>query len=169
MSLIKMQRTEIITRSCARHGLGHHIMKKTIMVAVIMVLTCTSMKAQYMGSGWGFAGDPGSPAWCWQQQQQINAMDYQLMLMQQQQIEYYRRQADNVTNWISNHPFEAYPGQVVNRDGFIITYELISSQRASGECSNCNGKGELFEKYYMGNNHIKTVRRRCGVCHGSGR
>ena len=118
-----------------------------------------------MGAPW----EPGSLAWCWQQQQQINFTRIQNAIMQQQVLNFYRQQAQNVTNWINSHPFDPYPGQVLTKDGFIVNYELISSQREKGQCSNCNGEGFLKENYYMGNNHVKTNKRRCGMCHGTGK
>ena len=144
-------------------------MKKVMMTIVALVLAVTGAKAQYYSDGWGCPWEPGSPAWCAQQQQMINAMSMQNAMMQQQILNYYRQQAQNVTNWINNNPFNPYPGQVITRDGFTVTYDQVSSQRASGQCSNCNGAGYLNERYYMGNNQVKTIRRRCGSCHGRGR
>lgn len=143
-------------------------MKKVKMTIVALALAVTGAKAQY-ADVWGNAWDPGSLAWCWQQQ--LNIISMQNAMMQQQILNYYRQQAQNVTNWINNNPFNPYPGQVITRDGITVSYELVNSTSSSGsgQCSNCNGAGFLNERYYMGNNQIKTIRRRCGVCHGTGR
>ena len=143
-------------------------MKKITMIMFVLFATTFSAKAQF-GGGWGAPWEPGSPAWCLQQQQQINAMAMQNMIMQQQNLNFYRQQADNVTNWIINNPTTPYPGLVINRDGIIVKYETAAPKRSKTQCDNCNGQGFLYEKYYAGNNKIKTLKRRCGICHGTGK
>lgn len=150
-------------------------MNKMIIVAIMVFICSSKLNAQYYDPYVSnqmidyYYGGPGSVSWQLQQQQILNQNQMYINAMQQQQLQYYRQQADNLTNWITNHPFDAYPGAVYTRDGFKITYELVSSYHADGECYNCNGKGYLQEKYYAGNRHIKTYRRRCGVCRGKGR
>jgi hypothetical protein len=47
--------------------------------------------------------------------------------------------------------------------------EGLGGQKQSGKCENCNGDGFIYEKLYMGNGHVSTVKRRCVMCHGTGR
>ena len=62
--------------------------KVLLMFAFTMIFTTISKAQDFLldcGSG--------SPSWCWQQQQQINAMKMQNMMMQQQILQFYRNQA----------------------------------------------------------------------------
>lgn len=142
---------------------------------MMLLIAAVSMRAQYpffptgSYSGWGSPYEPGTLAWCWQQQQEINAQRAYIEYLRQQELIFYRQQSQQIADWITNHPFEAYPGQVITRDGFVINYELVSSYRSDGQCFNCNGRGHLLEKYYMGNNHVSTVKRRCAICRGTGK
>lgn len=43
---------------------------------------------------------PGSISWCWQMQQQENAIRMQNAMMQQQVLNYYQQQAAAVTQWM---------------------------------------------------------------------
>lgn len=160
--------------SCARHGTVYMNMKKKIIITATAIICCSKLNAQYYNPYVYnqmfdyYYGGPGSVSWQIQQQQILNQNQMYIDAMRQQQLQYYRQQANNLTNWITKHPFDAYPGAVYTRDGFKITYELVNAYHADGECYNCNGKGYLHEKYYAGDHHIKTYNRRCGVCHGTG-
>lgn len=145
-------------------------MKKSVFTAMVMLMMSVCVNAQFpmMGSGWGSVYEPGTPAWCWQQQQQINAIDYQQMIMRQQILNFYRQQAQDVTNWIMTNPTTPYPGSIITRDGTILNSENINDyERTKVSCENCNG-GFNYKRIYAGNGQYITRKSRCSYCHGTG-
>lgn len=110
---------------------------------------------------------PGSPSWCWQQQQQINAMAMQNMMMQQQVLQFYQNQANAVQQQIMFNPFQPVQGIMTN-DGTYITPETVNNYHTERvSCEHCNG-GFNQRTVYLGNGHTSTVKSRCSYCHGSG-
>jgi len=109
----------------------------------------------------------GSPMWCWQQQQQINAMKMQNMMMQLQILQFYRDQANGVQQQIMSNPFQPVQG-IVTRDGSYVTPENVNNYRTERvSCGNCNG-GFNYRTIYLGNGQTRTVKSRCSYCHGTG-
>ena len=145
-------------------------MKKSIFTVVVMFMVAVSMKAQFsmMGSGWGSVCEPGSPAWCWQQQQILNAQNMQLTMMRQQLINNYRQQAQDIQNWMMTNPTTPYPGSIVTRDGTVLNSENINDyERVQVTCEHCDG-GFNYRQMYMGNGKTSTIKSRCVYCHGKG-
>ena len=93
-------------------------------IALSMVLTgISSVSAQ---SDYLLNYGPGSPSWCWQMQQGINAMSMQNAMMQQQILNYYQQQAVAATQWMQTNPCTPMPG-VVTYDGVYVTPETVNS------------------------------------------
>ena len=106
-------------------------------IALSMVLTgISSVSAQ---SDYLLNYGPGSPSWCWQMQQGINAMSMQNAMMQQQILNYYRQQAAAATQWMQTNPCTPMPG-VVTYDGVYVTPETVNSyHKENVTCEHCNG------------------------------
>jgi hypothetical protein len=136
--------------------------KVLLMFAFTMIFTTISKAQDFLldcGSG--------SPSWCWQQQQQINAMKMQNMMMQQQILQFYRNQAAAVQQQMMNNPFQPIQG-VVTYDGNYVTPENVDNySRCNVKCEHCDG-GYNQKRVYFGNNQIRTVNQRCSYCHGKG-
>ena len=152
---------------------GIWIMKRICFVFLAFVFVSTS-KAQFpmmplgTGSGLGWGTAAGSPEWCWQQQQLINAQNAYLMQMRLQELNYYRQQAQAIQNWMQTNPCTPYPGNVITRDGVILNTENINEYEIrSVSCEHCNG-GFNSKQVYLGNGRYSTQRVRCNFCHGSG-
>lgn len=110
---------------------------------------------------------PGSPAWCWQQQQEINAMAMQNMMMQQQILQYYRNQTNAVQQQIMANPFQPVQG-IVTRDGTYLTPKNVNNYRTERvACEHCDG-GYNYRTIWLGGDKTSRVRSRCSYCHGSG-
>ncbi len=110
---------------------------------------------------------PGSPSWCWQMQQDINAISMQNAIMQQQIVNYYQQQAAAATQWMQTNPFQPMPG-VVTYDGVYITPETVNDyHKERVECEHCDG-GYNYRTVYMGGGETRQVKSRCSWCHGNG-
>lgn len=110
---------------------------------------------------------PGSPSWCWQQQQQINAMAMQNMMMRQQITQYYQNQAAAVQQQIMANPFQPVQG-IITYDGTYVTPETVNRySRREVPCSHCNG-GYNQKTIYLGTGGSRTIRQKCTWCHGKG-
>lgn len=110
---------------------------------------------------------PGSPAWCWQQQQEINAMAAQCMRMQLQVHQFYQNQAAAATQWMQTNPCTPMPG-VLTYDGVYVTPEMCNNYHQETEsCPHCNG-GYNYRSVYLGNGRTSQQKTRCGWCHGKG-
>lgn len=134
-------------------------------IALSMVLTgISSVSAQ---SDYLLNYGPGSPSWCWQMQQGINAMSMQNAMMQQQILNYYRQQAAAATQWMQTNPCTPMPG-VVTYDGVYVTPETVNSyHKENVTCEHCDG-GYNYRSVYMGNGKTRRVKSRCSWCHGKG-
>lgn len=134
-------------------------------IALSMVLTgISSVSAQ---SDYLLNYGPGSPSWCWQMQQGINAMSMQNAMMQQQILNYYRQQAAAATQWMQTNPCTPMPG-VVTYDGVYVTPETVNSHHKENvTCEHCDG-GYNYRSVYMGNGETRRVKSRCSWCHGKG-
>ena len=138
------------------------------MVALFMTVIGVKAQLPMMGSGWGSVCEPGSPAWCMQQQQIINAQRMQIMMMQQQNLNFYRKQAQDVANWIMANPGSPYPGSIITRDGAILNTQNISDyEQVKVGCEHCTG-GYNYKQIYIGNGKVTTRKSRCSYCHGTG-
>lgn len=110
---------------------------------------------------------PGSPAWCWQMQQQQNAMSMQNAMMRAQIMNYCNQQATAATQHLMNNPFQPMPG-VVTYDGAYVTPQNVNNyHKEQVDCEHCNG-GYNYSTVYLGGNHTKQVKRICVFCHGNG-
>ncbi len=110
---------------------------------------------------------PGSPSWCWQMQQQINAMDMQTAMMQQQVLNYYQQQAAAATQWMQTNPFQPMPG-VMTYDGVYVTPETVNDyHKEEVSCDHCDG-GYNYRTVYMGGGESRQIKSRCSWCHGTG-
>ena len=134
-------------------------------IALSMVLTgisSVSAQSDYLPN-YG----PGSPSWCWQMQQGINAMSMQNAMMQQQILNYYRQQAAAATQWMQTNPCTPMPG-VVTYDGVYVIPETVNSHHKENvTCEYCDG-GYNYRSVYMGNGETRRVKSRCSWCHGKG-
>ena len=110
---------------------------------------------------------PGSPSWCWQKQQEINAMAMQNLMMQQQIVNYYQQQAAAANQWMSSTPYTSMPG-VMTYDGVYVTPKTVNNyHKEKVTCEHCNG-GYKYRSVYMGNGKTRQVKSRCNWCHGKG-
>lgn len=110
---------------------------------------------------------PGSISWCWNMQQQINAMSAQTSAMQQQVLNYYRQQAAAATQWMQTNPFQPMPG-VMTYDGVYVTPETVNDyHKEQVECEHCDG-GYNYRTIYMGGGETRQTKSRCNWCHGNG-
>lgn len=110
---------------------------------------------------------PDSPSWCWQQQQEINAMVIQNMMMQQQILAYYRNQTNTVQQQIMANPFQPVQG-IVTRDGTYLSPDNVDNYHTEQvSCDHCDG-GFNYRKVYMSNGQTRTVKSRCTYCRGNG-
>ena len=136
------------------------------MMAFVMVFAgINSVKAQ---SDYLLNYGPGSASWCWQQQQQINAMSMQNAMMQAQILNFYRQQAANATQQLMNNPFQPMNG-VITYDGTYVMPENVNKYRKEKvDCDNCNGRGYNYRTIYTGGEN-KEIKIRCTFCHGSGK
>lgn len=138
---------------------------KFLMVIVMMIAGVNSASAQ---SDYLLNFGPGSSSWCWQQQQQINAMSMQNTLMRAQIMNYYRQQAVNATQQLLNNPFQPMQG-IVTYDGTYVTPENVNTySKEKIDCDNCNGRGYNYRTIYTGREN-KVIKIRCSFCHGSGK
>lgn len=134
-----------------------------VVLVVVWFLSATSVNAQ----DWLLSYGPGSPAWCWQQQQEINAMRMQNMIMQQQLVQFYRNQAAAVQQQIMSNPFQPVQG-IVTRDGNYITPQTVNQYTTTKvDCEHCDG-GFNYKTIYVGSGNTRTVKERCSWCHGNG-
>lgn len=110
---------------------------------------------------------PGSIAWSWQMQQQINAMSAQTAAMRQQVLNYYQQQAAAATQWMQTNPFQPMPG-VMTYDGVYVTPETVNEyHKEQVECEHCDG-GYNYRTIYMGGGETRQTKSRCSWCHGNG-
>jgi len=119
------------------------------------------------GQDWLQNYGPGSPSWCWQQQQQINAMRWQNMMMQHQLVENARNQAAAVQQQMMSNPFQPVQG-IVTHDGTYITPQTVNQYTTETvACEHCSG-GYNYKTLYVGSGNTRTVKQRCTWCHGKG-
>ena len=137
-------------------------LKKSLLSVMIAVAPSVCHAQDYM-LNYG----PGSPAWCWQQQQEINAMAAQTMMMRQQVLNYYSQQAAAATQWLQTNPCAPMPG-VVTYDGVYVTPETVNNyHKENVACEHCNG-GYNYRSVYVGGGQSRQQKTRCGWCHGKG-
>lgn len=134
------------------------------MFSVMSLISIASVQSQDWLSTYG----PGSPAWCWQFQQQNNMIDMMNMQMQTNISSFYQNQYNAVTNHIMNHPTEPLPGGILTYEGVYITPETVDShQREQVDCDHCDG-GFNYRKMSQGGGRQTTVKIRCSFCRGKG-
>lgn len=108
---------------------------------------------------------PGSPSWCWQMQQDINAISMQNAIMQQQIVNYYQQQAAAATWHMQNTPFVPMQGVQTYNGPYINNGESYHTETMT--CDHCDG-GYNYREVYMGGGQSRTVKSRCNWCHGTG-
>lgn len=132
-------------------------------LVLMLIVGIHTMQAQDYLLNYG----PGSPSWCWQQQQQINAMSMQNMMMQQQIVNYYRNQANAVQQQMMMNPTQPISG-IVTYDGVYITPENVGNYHTEQvDCEHCQN-GYIYRQVYVGYGQSRTEKRRCTYCHGTG-
>ena len=137
---------------------------KLFITCSMVLIGFSSAKAQ---SDYLLNYGPGSPSWCWQMQQRINAMSMQNAMMQQQILNYYRQQAAAATEWMQTTPCTPMPG-VVTYDGVYVTPETVNNyHKENVTCEHCDG-GYNYRNVYMGGGETQQVKSRCSWCHGKG-
>ena len=135
------------------------------MVAVVLVTVGSyTVKAQ---SSYLLDYGPGSPSWCWQMQQEINAISAQNAMLQAQIMRYYNQQAYNVTQHMINTPFQSMSGALTYDGVYITPQDVNSYHKEQVECEHCNG-GYNYRTVYLGGGETTQVKSRCSFCHGKG-
>lgn len=153
----------IVYKKMKKTCLNQNKMLGKAILIVALFMSAISANAQ----DWLLTYGPGSPAWCWQQQQQINAMQTQNMIMQQQLVQYYRNQAAAIQQQIMSNPFQPVQG-IVTHDGNYITPQNVNQYTTTEvDCEHCNG-GYNYKTLYVGSGNTRTVKQRCSWCHGNG-
>ena len=128
-------------------------------IAVAGTLTASAQGDYLLNYG------PGSPSWCWQMQQGINAMRMQNAMMQQQILNYYQQQAAATTQWMQTTPCTPMPG-VLTYDGVYVTPETVNNyHKENVSCEHCNG-GYNYRNVYIGGGKTRQVKSRCNWRHG---
>lgn len=136
------------------------------MKGLFIVMLTVTLKVSY-AQGYLLDYSAGSPLWCWQQQQQINAMAMQSMMMQQQILQFYRDQANTVQQQIKANPFQPVQG-IVTKDGSYVIPENVNNYRTKRvSCEHCNG-GFNHRTIYLGNGQARTAKSRCSYYHVRG-
>ena len=121
-----------------------------------------------MGSGLGWGTEAGSPAWCWQQQQLINAQNAYIMQMRMQNMNTLQQQVRNIESQIIANPIKPVEGVFVRNDGTIFSYDTMNQyEKREVDCEHCNG-GYNTKTLYLGNGNVRTIKDRCNYCHGKG-
>ena len=137
---------------------------KLFIICYMVLIGFSSAKAQ---NDYLLNYGPGSPSWCWQMQQGINAMSMQNAMMQQQILNYYRQQAAAATQWMQTTPCTPMPG-VITDDGVYVTPETVNNyHKENVTCEYCDG-GYNYRNVYMGGGETRQVKSRCSWCHGKG-
>ena len=137
---------------------------KFMLVLVMVTIGFCSAKAQ---SDYLLNYGPGSPSWCWQMQQQINAISTQNAMMQAQITNYYNQQAAAATYHMMTNPFQPMQG-VMTYDGVYVTPQTVNNyHKEEVVCGHCDG-GYNYRTVYLGNGNTRRVESRCTYCHGKG-
>lgn len=141
-------------------------LSKIILAAAMAVAGISSASAQYQYD-YTLNYGPGSPYWCWQQQQDINAIGMQNAMMAAQIVQYYQQQAAAATQWMQTNPFTPMPG-VTTYDGVYVTPDTASGYHTEKvACDNCDG-GHIYRTVYDGGGRTHQSKITCTCCHGTG-
>ena len=154
-------------------NLGYEKMKKMMMTLLLLASVAMGMRAQYFSySGWGSPLEPGTPAWCWQQQQQINAQQNYMNYLSMQNLYLYRPKTLPVTNLPQVPYYGSYnctmPTTTNSIDSEAPMQNTSRMRTRDARCTNCLGRGFNPKTMYMGNGQYRTVQDRCNFCHGRG-
>lgn len=137
---------------------------RKISVIVITIVSINTAKAQDWMSTYG----PGSPAWCWQMQQQNNMIDMMNMQMQMNIHNFYHNQFNMVNQHMMNNPTAPLPGGILTYDGVYVTPESVDSyHREQVDCEKCEG-GYNNRRIAHGGGRYSTISVRCSFCRGKG-
>lgn len=78
--------------------------------------------------------------------------------------------AANSSNWVMQNNYNIMQQQQwMMQNGYYNTHQRTGRYVETREtCDNCNGEGFIYRTVYMGGGETRTVKRRCGFCHGTG-
>lgn len=157
-------------------------MKRYIFIIAAAFCLTVSAKAQYDN----YVG-PGSLAWCWQQQQIMNAINNRLSAdfwrlrnpsYQQMQAMWNRTPVNVPPAPMPVPPMPTFPTPPANSNSYpeptgqiggssSIENTITQFEERQVTCEYCNG-GFNSRQVYLGNGNVRTVRSRCAYCHGRG-
>ena len=126
----------------------------------------TNMSAVDLGTDMS----PGSPLWNWGMQQQINTIATQNSRMSCEIAAYYKRQADNITQQITENPFQPIAGYV-DRDGNWVSNEMVAAGLNDKNENVSENRNSGFERIRLRNKEYYSERygyKDCKSCHGYG-
>lgn len=128
----------------------------------------TDMSAVNLGSDM----TPGSPAWTWNKQQEINIMSTQNAKAESELVNYYRQQAQQIEKQIIENPTQPIAGYT-DRDGNWISREMIEADNYMPDNNDKTIKeSNNYTSYYKeryGNKicHICNGYKKCIYCNGT--
>lgn len=121
-----------------------------------------------LAQDWLSTYGPGSPAWCWQFQQQNNMIDMMNMQMQMNIHSFYQNQFNSINNHMMTNPTQPYNGGILTYDGVYVTPETVNDyHREDVNCEHCDG-GYKYKQVNLGGGRTTTLKTRCTFCRGRG-
>ena len=144
-------------------------MKKVLFLTVSLIVLFTSpAKAQWFSDPWY--------NWYYSRQMMLNQQMFDLQMQQHQitmqakenarrateQLSKFWEKAENVADWIENHPYESCP--YVSSISSTTRYSCWAC-KGRGYCGGCDGEGKIKYKYVSSTG--EWVYRKCPACKGT--